>query len=302
MTEKTLTPPAGSDSEWHSLSLDDTLKRLAVQEHGLSSDEAAKRLKQFGLNQLTEAPRPGFLSKLWDQLNNFVVILLIVASIISAILGEWVDAAAIMLIVVLNAVLGIVQESRAEEALAALKKMAAPEAQILRDGKRVSVPARELVPGDIVFLEAGNFVPADLRLLEAVNMRVEEASLTGESLAVQKNACPSTGWQRPPRRPAQYRLHGHYRVLRARAWRGHQHRHEHAAGAHCHHAAKCRNGTDPAPAPAGRTWQIVEHWRVDPGGGGLRCIPDQLHRHVRAASRTHSRTCKNMLLRSPKPS
>ena len=188
MTEKIFTPPAGSDSEWHSLSLDDTLKRLAVQEQGLTSDEAQNRLNQYGLNQLTEAARPGFLSKLWDQLNNFVVILLIVASIISALLGEWVDAAAIMLIVVLNAILGIVQESRAEEALAALKKMAAPEAQILRDGHRVSVPARELVPGDIVFLEAGNFVPADLRLLEAVNMRVEEASLTGESLAVQKNA------------------------------------------------------------------------------------------------------------------
>jgi P-type Ca2+ transporter type 2C len=188
MTEKTITPPAGSDSAWHSLSLDDTLKRLAVQEGGLSSDEAAKRLKQYGLNQLTEAPRPGFLSKLWDQLNNFVVILLIVASIVSALLGEWVDAAAIMAIVVLNSILGIVQESRAEEALAALKKMAAPEAQILRDGHRVSVPARELVPGDIVYLEAGNFVPADVRLLEAVNMRVEEASLTGESLAVQKNA------------------------------------------------------------------------------------------------------------------
>ena len=183
--------PASSDlkdSEWHSLSLDDTLRRLAVQENGLSSEEAENRLKQYGLNQLSEAPRPGFLSRLWDQLNNFVVILLIVASIISALLGEWVDAVAIMLIVVLNAVLGIVQESRAEEALAALKKMAAPEAQILRDGHRVSVPARELVPGDIVFLEAGNFVPADVRLLEAVNMRVEEASLTGESLPVQKNA------------------------------------------------------------------------------------------------------------------
>ncbi len=188
MTDKTTIPPAGKNPEWHSLSLDDTLKRLAVQEQGLSSEEAQRRLAQYGLNQLTEAARPGFLSKLWDQLNNFVVILLIVASIISALLGEWVDAAAIMAIVVLNSILGIVQESRAEEALAALKKMAAPEAQILRDGHRVSVPARELVPGDIVYLEAGNFVPADVRLLEAVNMRVEEASLTGELQAVQKNA------------------------------------------------------------------------------------------------------------------
>jgi len=188
MTNPNSVPPEAKESEWHSLSLEDTLKRLAVQEQGLSSVEAQNRLKQYGLNQLSEAPRPGFISKLWDQLNNFVVILLIVASIISALLGEWVDAAAIMTIVVLNAILGIVQESRAEEALAALKKMAAPEAQVLRDGKRVSVPARELVPGDIVYLEAGNFVPADVRLLEAVNMRVEEASLTGESLPVQKNA------------------------------------------------------------------------------------------------------------------
>jgi Ca2+-transporting ATPase len=113
---------------------------------------------------------------------------LIVASIISALLGDYVEASAIMAIVVLNAVLGIVQEQRAEEALAALKRLAAPDAQVLRDGHRQSVPARDLVPGDIVFLEAGNYVPADMRLLEAINLRVEEASLTGESLPVQKNA------------------------------------------------------------------------------------------------------------------
>ncbi len=188
MTHQNSAVSAQKDSDWHSLSLDDTLKRLAVQENGLSSEEAVSRLKQNGLNQLTEVPRPGFLSMLWDQFNNFVVILLIVASLISALLGEWVDAAAILAIVVLNAVLGIVQERRAEEALAALKKLAAPEAHTLRDGQRVTVPARELVPGDIVFLEAGNFVPADVRLLEAINLRVEEASLTGESLPVQKNA------------------------------------------------------------------------------------------------------------------
>ncbi len=125
---------------------------------------------------------------LWEQLNNFVVILLIVASVISALLGDYVEAAAIMAIVVLNSILGIVQERRAEEALAALKKLAAPDAQVMRDGHRVSVPSYDLVPGDLVFLEAGNFIPADIRLLEAVNLRVEEASLTGESLAVQKNA------------------------------------------------------------------------------------------------------------------
>ncbi|GAB4540426.1 MAG: calcium-translocating P-type ATPase, SERCA-type [Anaerolineales bacterium] len=176
------------EHEWHALSNEEVLKHLEVQEGGLSNAEAQKRLAHYGANQLNEAPRPGFLAILWAQLNSFVVILLLVASVISALLGDYVEAAAIMAIVVLNAVLGIVQEQRAEQALAALKKLAAPDAQVLRDGKRVAVPSYNLVPGDVVFLEAGNFIPADLRLLEAVNLRVEEASLTGESLPVQKNA------------------------------------------------------------------------------------------------------------------
>ena len=173
---------------WHALTTEDVLRHLEVQDEGLSSEEAARRLSQYGQNQLQEAPRPTFWRMLWEQLNNFVVILLIVASVISALLGDYVEAAAIMAIVVLNAILGIVQEQRAEEALAALKRLAAPDAQVLRDGRRQAIPARELVPGDIVFLEAGNYIPADVRLLEAVNLRVEEASLTGESLPVQKNA------------------------------------------------------------------------------------------------------------------
>ncbi len=176
------------EHEWYALQVEKVLSHLQVQNEGLSSEEVEKRLQQYGPNQLKEAPRPGFLALLWAQLNNFVVILLIVASVISALLGDYVEAAAIMAIVVLNAVLGIVQEQRAEQALAALKKLAAPDAQVMRDGVRTSVPSYNLVPGDIVFLEAGNFIPADLRLLEAVNLRVEEASLTGESLPVQKNA------------------------------------------------------------------------------------------------------------------
>ena len=176
------------EKAWHALTPEDVLRHLEVQEDGLSEEQAARRLAQYGQNQLQEAPRPTFWHMLWDQLNNFVVILLIVASIISALLGDYIEAGAIMAIVVLNAVLGIVQEQRAEEALAALKRLAAPDAQVLRDGSRRVVPARDLVPGDIVFLEAGNYVPADVRLLEAVNLRVEEASLTGESLPVHKSA------------------------------------------------------------------------------------------------------------------
>ncbi|HQN04618.1 MAG TPA: cation-translocating P-type ATPase [Anaerolineaceae bacterium] len=191
----TLSKPADmSEAEdisitWHSLSSDEVLQRLETTlQDGLSSETAAKRLEEYGSNQLVEKPRPTFLQLVISQLNNFIVILLIVAAVISAVMGEWVESGAILAIVVLNAILGVVQENRAEQALAALKKLSAPDAQVLRDGRRTSVPASQLVPGDVVFLEAGNFIPADLRLLEAVNLRIEEAALTGESVPVQKNA------------------------------------------------------------------------------------------------------------------
>ncbi|MGB8215045.1 MAG: cation-translocating P-type ATPase [Anaerolineales bacterium] len=181
-------PAQQQNENWHSLSAEEVLDHLKVRENGLTSAEIAERQAQYGYNELAEAARPGFLKLLWEQFDNFIVILLIVASVISALLGQWVDASAIIAIVLLNAMLGILQERRAEEALAALKKLAAPEARVLRDGHRVTVSSRDLVPGDIVFLEAGNHVPADVRLLEAVNLQVDEAALTGESHPVQKNA------------------------------------------------------------------------------------------------------------------
>jgi Ca2+-transporting ATPase len=176
------------ETAWHALDMNQVLSDLQVRESGVTAREAEERLQRFGPNQLEEAKPVGFLSVLWEQLNNFVVLLLVAASAVSALLGEWVDAGAILAIVILNTVLGIIQERRAEQALAALKRLAAPEAHVLRDGRRTVIPARELVPGDIVFLEAGNYVPADVRLLEAVNLRIEEASLTGESLPVKKNS------------------------------------------------------------------------------------------------------------------
>jgi Ca2+-transporting ATPase len=174
---------------WHALTSEQIIRQLATPpETGLTSEEAARRLELYGPNQLTEAPGVTFWQMLLDQFNNFVVIMLIVAAVISALLGDWIEAAAILLIVILNATLGVIQEQRAEQALAALKKLAAPDAKVMRDGERKSVPSPQLVPGDIVLLEAGNYVPADIRLLEAANLRIEEAALTGESVPVQKDA------------------------------------------------------------------------------------------------------------------
>ncbi len=183
------TPPSTNGKPWHNLSFEEVLEEFdSTPDTGLSPSEAAHRLENYGPNQLTEAPPTTFWQMLGEQFNNFIVILLIVAAVISAGLGEWVEAIAILTIVILNAALGVIQERRAEEEMAALRKLAAPEAHVLRGGSRQNIPARELVPGDIVVLESGNYVPADVRLLEAVNLRVEEAALTGESLPVSKDA------------------------------------------------------------------------------------------------------------------
>ena len=177
------------DGESHSKPIDDVVSGLQTHvDQGLTQQEAQDRLRKFGPNELTEKPQPGFLALLWDQFNNYLVIILIVAALIALALGEWVDSIAIMIIVVLNAVVGVIQESKAEQALAALKKMSAPNAQVIRDGLQTTIPGRELAPGDVVLLEAGNYVPADMRLITSVNLKVEEASLTGESVPVEKNA------------------------------------------------------------------------------------------------------------------
>ncbi len=185
---------------WHSQTSEQVAETLTTDlKAGLTSAEAEGRVAHYGRNELVERPRPGFWQMLLAQFNNFVVMILIVAAVISFVIGlrefsesgqitEFVEAAAIVTIVILNAVIGVVQESKAEEALAALKKMAAPDAQVIRDGHRVVVPARQVVPGDLVMLEAGNYVPADVRLVEAVNLKIEEASLTGESVPVDKRA------------------------------------------------------------------------------------------------------------------
>ncbi|MEO8102260.1 MAG: HAD-IC family P-type ATPase, partial [Betaproteobacteria bacterium] len=177
------------DKDAHGKPIEELVSGLQTHlERGLTAQDAQERLDKFGANELTERPRPGFLALLRDQFNNYLVIILIIAAMVSLALGEYVDSIAIMFIVVLNAVVGVIQESKAEQALAALKKMAAPNAQVIRDGRQSTIAGREIVGGDIVLLEAGNYVPADLRLVESVNLKIEEASLTGESVPVEKAA------------------------------------------------------------------------------------------------------------------
>ncbi|MBC8248834.1 MAG: HAD-IC family P-type ATPase, partial [Anaerolineales bacterium] len=176
-------------SAWHTKSIEETAEALGTDlKRGLTAQEAQSRLEKFGPNELKEQPRPGFWKMLLDQFNQFLVLILIVSAAISFFLGEYVDSGAIMAIVILNAILGVVQTSKAEEALAALQKMAAPNAEVLRDGHLFTIPSREVVSGDVVLLETGNYIPADVRLIESANLRVEEASLTGESVPVEKEA------------------------------------------------------------------------------------------------------------------
>jgi Ca2+-transporting ATPase len=178
-----------SDTKWHTKSIEQTAEALGTDlKRGLTAQEAQARLENYGPNELKERPRTSFWKMLLAQFNQFLVLILIVSAGISFFLGEYVDSGAIMAIVVLNAILGVVQEGKAEEALAALKKMAAPNAEVLRDGHLLTIPAREVVPGDVVLLETGNYVPADVRLVGSVNLRLEEASLTGESVPVEKEA------------------------------------------------------------------------------------------------------------------
>ncbi|MCX6092341.1 MAG: cation-translocating P-type ATPase [Candidatus Bipolaricaulota bacterium] len=181
---------------WHAMGTGDAARELGTDgARGLPSAEAAARLAAYGPNALPESPPTPFWRRLVGQLGGFVVLILLIAAAVSLVvyfiepepLG-WLDSIVIMAIVVLNSFIGALQDSRAEKALQSLRQMAAPEAQVLRDGQRVTVRARDLVPGDVVILEAGTIVPADLRLLEAPQLRVDESSLTGESVPVEKAA------------------------------------------------------------------------------------------------------------------
>ena len=170
------------------------LGNLHTSRAGLSHEEAAARLAKDGPNELQQGKKKSLLGKFFDQFKDLMIIILLVAALLSGfVANEWADAAIILVVVVLNAVLGLVQEARSEAAIEALQKMATPTARVLRDNAIMEVPSTELVVGDLVLLEAGDVVPADLRLSTAKNLQIEEAALTGESVPVNKNQDVLTG-------------------------------------------------------------------------------------------------------------
>ncbi len=170
----------------HRLSVEALIAEQKTTTQGLGSDEARARLGQYGPNELVEKKKKSPLMMFLDQFKDFMILVLIAAALISGFIGEVSDTIAIIVIVVLNAVVGFIQEYRAEKAMAALKKMAAPSAAVMRNGIPETISASQLVPGDVVLLEAGKIVPADMRMIEAVLFKVEEAALTGESVPVEK--------------------------------------------------------------------------------------------------------------------
>ena len=168
---------------------DQVVERLQTDAvSGLTATQVTSRLEEYGPNALQEKKKQSFWVKLLNQFKDTMVLILIVASLVSGFLGEWIDAGVILAIVVINALLGLIQEGRAEKAIEALKKMTSPQARVIRGGAQEIVEAASLVPGDVIILEAGDIVPADIRLLESVAMKADEASLTGESVPVRKNA------------------------------------------------------------------------------------------------------------------
>jgi len=181
------TTPAQASAPPHSLSAREVLEALESDAaRGLSTEQAEERRKRYGPNELSEAPPVPWWKKLARQFRELVVGILIVAAVVSGLLGEWVDTGAILAIVLLNGLLGYLQEEKAEQALASLRKLSAPLAKVIRDGELRSIPARELVPGDRLELEAGDQLPADVRLLSAFGFSIQEAALTGESTPVEK--------------------------------------------------------------------------------------------------------------------
>src|SRR5262245_47184715 len=172
---------------WHALSQAEVVQRLVTDsEKGLNPSEASARLQKYGPNRLPEGRKRGSFTRFWAQLNNILVYVLLAAGVTKLILGLWIDAGIIFAVVVLNALLGFIQEGKAEKALNSIRNMLSADARTMRNSETRMIPAEQLVPGDVVLLESGDKIPADLRLIEARNLRTEEAALTGESVPAEK--------------------------------------------------------------------------------------------------------------------
>ncbi len=180
---------------WQALNLSEVKQKLKTNyQYGLTNEEVEKRFQEYGENKLDDKKKESIFIKFLKQFNDFMIIILIIASIVSAIIAkiegsnDYLDSIIIIAIVIFNAIMGIVQEAKAEKSLEALQKMTAPIVKVRREGRTRQIKSSELVPGDIVILEAGGFVPADCRLINAYNLKVEESSLTGETVPVMKDA------------------------------------------------------------------------------------------------------------------
>ncbi|MBU1232285.1 MAG: cation-transporting P-type ATPase [Proteobacteria bacterium] len=185
--EKTPKEDKNDISPWHSLTEDEVLHKLSASQNGLTPEEVQKRIQHYGPNVLPPPPRRSPLVKFLIQFHNVLIYVLLGAAITTALLADWVDAAVILGVVVINAVIGFVQEGKAEKAVDAIRNILSHEAMVLRDGRRVTIKVEELVPGDVVLLQSGDKVPADLRLFKVKDLRIEEAALTGESVPVEKS-------------------------------------------------------------------------------------------------------------------
>ncbi len=200
---------------WETLRKEEVLKELKTDSrHGLSEEVVRRRQQEYGENKLEDKPKESLLVRFIKQFNDFMIIILILASIISAVVSksqgenDYIDSIIIIAIVVLNAIMGVVQEAKAEKSIEALQEMTPPKAKVTRNGITNEIRAEELVPGDIITLEAGTYVPADSRIIESFNLKIEEASLTGETEPVLKNADKICKPNTVLRRYEQYGIYG----------------------------------------------------------------------------------------------
>jgi len=183
--------PSLPDKPWHALSAETAISDLVSTRDGITNDEAAARLARHGPNALPAGARKSLLTRALAQFDNLLIYVMIAGAAITLTLGHYLDTAVILAVIIINAIIGVIQENKAESALEAIRDMISPRASVLREGRRVTIDAAHLVPGDVLLLEAGDRVTADVRLIKARNLRIDEAILTGESVAVTKNTEPA---------------------------------------------------------------------------------------------------------------